>query len=365
MKQTLLQIVQSILSAADSDEVNSISDTAESLQAANCVQQTFWNMMGRYDMPEHNQPFQLTASGDITKPTLMTRPDGVTRIEWIKYYDVNPSDQLQTDQFGAYSQHDVNTDLVASTGLIASSTSTVTITNSGTVNFTILSGLVIPSGELVTAVSGLNSITGTVSSYVGTTLTITATSSIGSGTYSAWNIFQGGPSLGPGYVDVDIIPFDVFMQRNVAMNAADGNVGTMQLAIVNDTSGATQLFNINYMNNFRPQYCCIVSNNYVIFDSYDSTQDSILQSSKSMAFGWVYPTFTLTDSFIPPLDAQQFPLLLNDAKALFFFENKQQPHTKAEEEVGRQLVSLQKWKAIAAREQGNSLYFNELPNFGR
>jgi hypothetical protein len=85
-----------------------------------------------------------------------------------------------------------------------------------------------------------------------------------------------------------------------------------------------------------------------------------------MVWGWIYPTFTMVDTFVPDLDAQQFPILLNDAKALVFFEQKQMPHAKAEEEVGRQLTALQKWKAIAGRvSDEKDMFFRELPNFGR
>jgi hypothetical protein len=85
-----------------------------------------------------------------------------------------------------------------------------------------------------------------------------------------------------------------------------------------------------------------------------------------MVWGWVYPSFSLEDDFVPDLDPQQFPLLVNDAKALVFFEQKQFPHVKAEVEVGRQQMSLQKWKALAGRvSDEKDMYFRELPNFAR
>src|SRR6266446_8280038 len=110
MKFTLLDLTQSILSALNSDEVNSIGDTTESLQVAECIRTSYLNMLGRYDLPEHNQLFQLTPSDDPFKPTLMYRPEGINRIEWLKYFDSNPSDSQQVDQFGAF-RHDLNLDL--------------------------------------------------------------------------------------------------------------------------------------------------------------------------------------------------------------------------------------------------------------
>lgn len=363
MKYTLLQYVQNILSAADSDEVNSISDTAESLQAANCVQQAYFNMLGKFDLPEHNQLFQLNASGNPLQPVLMTKPDGITRIEWVKYYDSNPSDGQQTGQFGAYS-HDVNTDITTSPGFFATSTTSNTIALTSQA-FTIAAGLTLSPGALITASSGVNSETGTLTSYAGTTLLMKVTSVIGSGTYANWNFFYGGANQAPGYIDVPVVPVQEFMHINQSITAdTEGNVGTMQLTVTNVASGQMQNFNINYFNDRRPSMCCILSNFYIVFDAYDSTQDSTLQQSKVMAYGWVYPTFTMSDSFVPSLDAQQVPLLLNEAKSLFFFEIKQQPHTKAEEEITRQVQALQKWKALSDRENGRT-YFSELPNFGR
>jgi hypothetical protein len=80
-----------------------------------------------------------------------------------------------------------------------------------------------------------------------------------------------------------------------------------------------------------------------------------------MCFGQVVPSFLLQDSFIPDLDAQQFPLLINEAKTLAFFELKQQPHQLAMQEVKRQWSTVQKNKSINNR----PTYFNELADFGR
>src|SRR6516162_4755577 len=109
MKMTLLDMTQSILSSLGSDQVNSIGDTVESTQVAECLRTTYYNMIGRYDLPEHNQFVQLVASTDPTKPTLMTMPDGISRIEWVKYFDTNPEDSSGEQQFS----HGVNLDIIS------------------------------------------------------------------------------------------------------------------------------------------------------------------------------------------------------------------------------------------------------------
>lgn len=363
MKQTVLQMTQNILSALNGDEVNSISDTTESLQVATCLQTTYFNMMSKYNLPEHNQLVQLTASTDATKPVLMTRPAGISTIDWIKYYDSNPNDgaSLQTDQFGAYS-HGVNTDIQGGSSAAWSTTSGSTNTiGTGSFTFTVASGITgISAGQSVIASSGPNSLSGTVTGYTGTTLVLNITSTIGSGTYSSWVIAQGG-NFGPGYLDVRILPIDDFLKLTNKFDPSASNVRSFSLNIIDDSTAVTQNFTFFYKNDSQPQNCCIIGNQWVIFDSFDSTQETTLQASKTMCMGWLLPFFNLVDSFVPNLDDNMFPLLLNEAKSLAFFELKQMPHQKAEQEVKRQLSSIQKFKAVVNKPS----YFAQLPDFGR
>lgn len=82
---TLLEYVQAILSSLDSDEVSNYNDTTESTQVAHIVKTVFNDLQARCDLPEHYQLFELTASGDNTKPTLMTKPSDVTSVLWVQY----------------------------------------------------------------------------------------------------------------------------------------------------------------------------------------------------------------------------------------------------------------------------------------
>jgi hypothetical protein len=82
---TLLKMTQLILSSMDSDEVNSIGDTAESLQVVDAIESVFYDLIGTIDFPEHWDFFELLPSNDITRPTLMTLPDNVGKLEWVQY----------------------------------------------------------------------------------------------------------------------------------------------------------------------------------------------------------------------------------------------------------------------------------------
>lgn len=85
MRTTLLDMVQDILSALESDEVNSITDTVEALQVARVIRDSYYEIISRLDAPEHRSFYELLSSGDNSKPTLMTLPTGVDSLEWVRY----------------------------------------------------------------------------------------------------------------------------------------------------------------------------------------------------------------------------------------------------------------------------------------
>lgn len=274
-------MTQDILSNMSSDEVNSISDTPESLQVATIIKQKYYDIVSRGDLPEHNQIFQLNPSLTSNEPVLMFVPDGIGHIEYIKYFDSNILDgnTIDTDT------HDINVDIV--------------------------------------------------------------------------NTLTTDPQAPPGYQYVTMLPIKQFLEMVNNFNPTDDDVESFTFADTSNNFPGN--FTFYYKNGQQPRYCCILSNYYVIFDSFDNTQDSTLQSGKTMCFGQVVPTFSLVDGFIPDLDSQQFPLLLNESKALAFYELKQLPHALAAQEIKRQWSTVQKNKSINNR----PTYFDELPDYGR
>jgi len=251
MKLTNLGYVQNILSSMSADEVNSISDTTESLQVAEILKTTFFNIAARAHLPEQKKFFQLDSSLSSLEPNLMFVPAGIKEIEWLKYFDADTSATM--------------------------------------------------------------------------------------------------------YKYVTLLPIQQFLDYVNGYNRSNSNVDVLNLTV------GTETFTINYRNDVQPRFATVISDFYVVFDSFNNLLDSTLQANKSQCYGLISPVFLMEDDFIPEVDDDQVPLLLNEAKALAFFELKQQPHVKAEQEAKRQWSSLQKDKSV----DNKPSYFDQLPNFGR
>jgi len=88
MRYSLLDLTQNILSSMDSDEINSITDTTESLQVVQIIKTVYNDIISRGGMASGKTLFNLTASGDSAKPVLMTKPSNITNIEWLRYNGV-------------------------------------------------------------------------------------------------------------------------------------------------------------------------------------------------------------------------------------------------------------------------------------
>lgn len=347
---TLLEMTQDILSSMSSDEVSSISDTVESLQVAKIVRNKYYDIITRTGMPENKELFQFTASGDSTKPTLMYMPSQVGNIEWVKYFDSNTSDAASGTGF-----HAINEDIEVTSHWATSSTSSVLI-GTGSKTFTVEAGLEIAVSDSVVMTASTNSMFGTVTSYSSTTLVVNVTSVIGSGTYASWIIASTSNFSIPGYLYVTPLPQQQFLDHVHSFNPADtSTVGSFLF-----TEGSST-FTFYYKLGRQPTYYTVLENYYILFDSYDDTQDSTLQASKTLVYGTRTPTFTLSDAFTPDLDDNKFALLLNEAKAWAFYELKQQPHQLAMQETKRQWNTLQRNKSI----NGTPTAFSALPSFGR
>lgn len=247
MKKTLLQIVQSVLSDMDSDEVNSISDTVESLQIAQMVEDCYWELISENEIPEHRELFQLVGLGDTSTPTKMQVPSNVVDIHWIKYNSFTATDTDTDYDEVVYKE---------------------------------------PS-TFLTMVNGRN---------------------------------------------VDDSDVDEITD------------GVIKYLVKNDTA---------------PSYYTSFDDEYLIFDSYDSGVDTTLQTSKSLAYGPVTPTFSQTDDHTPDLDAHLFPVLRNMVKEQAFADLKQQNNQIASRKAHKGMSRAQRRKRRVGPQ------YNTGPDYGR
>lgn len=253
MKYTLLELVQAILAALESDEVNSIDETADAEQVASIVKETYFELVSALDLPEHYDFIELTATSTST-PTIMTLPSNVLAIDWIKYDNKTTSDD------------------------------------------------------------------------------------------------------GPLYKLVSFQDMDSFLNIMHSLDPGQSNIADFQLS----TNSAS--VDIYAWNDKFPQYYTTFNDNTLIFDSYHVTYDSNLQSNKTLCYGLVAPTFTLSNTFTPDLDAKQFALLLSEAKAQAFEEMGRRTNPKAERRARQGWIRSQRDKrAIPFPHNG----YSDLPDYGR
>lgn len=85
MKQTLLEMVQDILSEMDSDDVGSIRDTPEAMQVANILKNVFYAQIATRNWPHLKKLIHLEHSGNPDKPTHLKTPENIKELEFFKY----------------------------------------------------------------------------------------------------------------------------------------------------------------------------------------------------------------------------------------------------------------------------------------
>jgi len=88
MRKTLLEMTQTILSAMEDDEVNSISDTVSSEQVATTIETCFNEMIAQLDLSGMDTLMRLEAVSDVDRPTHLKIPDNVKTVHWMRYRDV-------------------------------------------------------------------------------------------------------------------------------------------------------------------------------------------------------------------------------------------------------------------------------------
>lgn len=254
-KKTLLEMVQEIMSSTGSGEVNSYADTTESLQVAGILENTYWDIVSNSSFGSAFNYYQLTASSDGAKPTVMYLPDTVVTLKDLSYDWHTATD---------------------------------------------------PS-----------------------------------------------PKFSPILFQLPA----TFIANMYSLDATDTNVIQYQLSTL-----GTGTLSVISRNDTHPQYYTTFDDNTILFDSYDASVDSILQSSKTLCYGEVNPTWITSDSFIPALSEKQFTILRNEAKTTAFIELLQLPNTDSAKKARRGWISSQKTGNKINSPRNNLDY---VPNYGK
>lgn len=242
-KRSLLNMVQGILSAMDSDDVNSIGDTEEAQQVAKIIEDVYYDLADEHDFAHTKDLFVLEGSGDSSKPTHMRLPQDVSKIEWIKY-----------DKRGTLTEN-------------------------------------------------------------------------------------------KNYEEVHRMePID-FVE--MCMNRPDTDT-TNYVLVPYKTN-----INLTIYKKNPPTYWTSFDDEFIVFDSYSSSIEDTLQSAKVMCYGTIRPSFTsMSDSFIPDLPENLFPLLYNEAMSRATNLWKQTVFPKIEQSASRSRVRAQrnKWRQTVVHE---------------
>lgn len=136
-----------------------------------------------------------------------------------------------------------------------------------------------------------------------------------------YNVSESGDT---DYRILKFTPPENFLDRTLAQDSSDANVEK-----VNDFSGIPLLIR----NDRMPTYYTMFDDEHVVCDSYLKTIDTTLQQSKTISLAKVSPSFSISDSFVPDIDVNQFPLLLQESKAMAFALHKQTSVPKLEKRI--------------------------------
>lgn len=158
------------------------------------------------------------------------------------------------------------------------------------------------------------------------------------------------------YTTITYLPPVDFTELVTSFKVSTGNVLNYSMTV---NSFPIQLY---ATNNSGPSYYTSFDDSTLLFDSYDNTVDSTLQSAKTTCYGEIVNTFTQTDSYIPPLEDHQVQLLVNEAKSLAWAEMKQSENAHAAGEARKQWIHLQATKRTVPE---HVPAIDRLPNYGR
>lgn len=163
----------------------------------------------------------------------------------------------------------------------------------------------------------------------------------------------------PSFGFVEYVPLEEFVARMHMLSTTDSNVGTYNL-----TTGTSDAIEFYYRKDKAPDYYTSFDDSTIVFDSYDLGVEAFLAKNKTLCYGLKATTWTDSNSFTLPLDAQQFNILLKEAKVLAWEELRQSPNQTAAMQARKAKIAAEK-KKDRANYDHTGYYQAKFPNYGR
>ncbi len=126
------------------------------------------------------------------------------------------------------------------------------------------------------------------------------------------------------------------------------NEGATNVTSITDPSGVELLIQTDQHPNF---FSSLDGGDTLVFDSYKSSIDSTLQTSKTLAYGQIKPDFTLTDTSTIDLPHRLITLLRNEARAFCFDIYKDGVTSKVEQYAARSRVRANRTRHVMRNER--------------
>ena len=151
------------------------------------------------------------------------------------------------------------------------------------------------------------------------------------------------------YKELTYLDSEEFLNLQNNLNSSASNV-----VVATDPNGVTY----SIRNDVAPTYYTTFDDTWLAFDSYNAALDSNLQASKSQLSVIRDPLWTSSDSFVPDLPIEAFPLFIAELKSSASMMLNQEANAKEEQKASRQM----------RRMAGKSWTVNGdlgVPNYGR
>jgi len=149
---------------------------------------------------------------------------------------------------------------------------------------------------------------------------------------------------------------DEFIQYVMTYDATASN--TISYTLLTSPNRTATTVELLAKNDTQPTMWTSFDDYYIVMNAYDSSIDDTLQSSKTLTWGEVQPTFRLADDHTPDIPEHFLPYYLNDIRNTAWINLKGTAHPKYAAELRRHRNRLQ---ASEWRQNGKP----GVPNYGR